>query len=103
LAAEKILGTPIQSSRLFYATQRGNYLQIGITVNPRARLFLAKLLQNIDDSIAAGFLPPVPEKDACKICDYRSVCGPYEEARVARHKNRSEENLDGLTEIRGFL
>lgn len=103
LAAENLLKSNVESGRLFYATQRGGYQQIGIAVSPRSRAFLAKLLQNIDGSIEGGFLPPIPEKDACAICDYRPVCGPYEEYRAARIKNRQDERLDGLHEIRGFL
>jgi ATP-dependent helicase/nuclease subunit B len=103
LAMEQLFGGNVESGRLFYATQRGSYQQIGITVNASARRFLEKLLSNIDDAIASGFLPPVPEKDACGICDYRAVCGPYEELRASRAKNRQDERLDGLHEIRGFL
>jgi len=103
LAAEKLLGGTVESGRLFYATQRGGYQQIGIAVSPRSRAFVAKLLQDVDAAIGTGFLPPVPEKDACGMCDYRAVCGPYEEQRAGRTKNRQDERLDGLHEIRGFL
>jgi ATP-dependent helicase/nuclease subunit B len=103
LAVEKLLGGTVESGRLFYATQRGGYQQIGIVVTPRSRAFIAKLLANIDESIESGFLPPVPEKDACGICDYRPVCGPYEEQRAGRTKNRQDAKLDGLHEIRSFL
>lgn len=103
LAAEKLLGGTVEMGRLFYATQRGEYRQIGINVNARSRAFLAKLLQNVDSSIEGGFLPPVPEKDACGMCDYRPVCGPYEEQRCGRTKHRQDERLEGLHEIRGFL
>jgi CRISPR/Cas system-associated exonuclease Cas4 (RecB family) len=103
LAAEKLLGRTVESGRLFYATQRGGYQQIGIAVSARSRAFVAKLLQDIDAAIEGGFLPPVPEKDACGMCDYQAVCGPYEEQRAGRTKNRQDERLDGLHEIRGFL
>src|SRR5579871_317435 len=103
LSASQLLNQDVESGRLFYATQRGGYQHIVIPANPRARAFLAKLLQNIDESIATGFLPPNPEKDACRICDYRTVCGPYEELRAAKRKDRRDERLEGLQEIRGFL
>jgi ATP-dependent helicase/nuclease subunit B len=102
LAAEQILGTKVESGRLFYATQRGGYQQMGILVSDKARQFLAKLLQNIDASICSGFLPPVPAEEACSYCDYRLVCGPYEERRIGRHKNRRDERLEALTEIRAM-
>jgi ATP-dependent helicase/nuclease subunit B len=103
LAAEKLLDATVESGRLFYATQRGGYQQIGIAVSPRSRAFIAKLLANVDEAVGGGFLPPLPEKDACGICDYRTVCGPYEEQRAGRAKDRQDERLDGLHEIRGFL
>jgi ATP-dependent helicase/nuclease subunit B len=103
LASEQLLKKNVESGRLFYATQRGGYQQIVIQITPSARRFLAKLLQDVDEAIATGFLPPVPEKDACRTCDYRTVCGPYEEQRAGRYKDRRDERLDGLNEIRGFL
>jgi ATP-dependent helicase/nuclease subunit B len=101
LAAEKLLGATVESGRLFYATQHGGYQHAEIPATDRARKFLAKLLADIDGSIAEGFLPPAPQKDACKTCDYCLVCGPYEESRLLR-KDRNDERLDGLTEIRGM-
>jgi ATP-dependent helicase/nuclease subunit B len=103
LAAEKLLGASVESGRLFYSTQQGGYQHAVIPLTVKARQFLARLLENIDRSIADGFLPPAPQKDACEICDYRIVCGPYEELRLARHKDRRDERLDLVTEIRGML
>jgi len=101
LAARKLLGAEVESGRLLYATQRGEYKFAEIAITDRSRAFLGKLLQNIDDSIARGFLPPAPQKEACGHCDYRPVCGPYEELRFTK-KNRQDERLEPLTEIRGM-
>jgi len=101
LSASQLLGQPVESGRLFYATQRGGYQQIAVLVNDRTRAFLARFLANVDGSIAEGFLPPSPEKDACGRCDYRIVCGPYEEQRSAR-KDRRDPRLEPLIEIRGM-
>jgi CRISPR/Cas system-associated exonuclease Cas4 (RecB family) len=86
---------------LFYATQRGEYRQMVVAVSDRARAFLARFLGNVDGAIAEGFLPPSPEKDACSRCDYRIICGPYEEHRSAR-KDRRDPRLEPLIEIRGM-
>jgi len=102
LAAEQLLGSPVEAGRLLYATQRGGYTPVEIKLDDRARQFLQKLLGDIDASIAGGFLPPAPAVDACKICDYRIVCGPYEERRLGK-KDRHDERLDPLTEIRGMI
>jgi len=101
LVAEQLLGSPVEAGRLLYATQRGGYTPVEIKVDDRARQFLHKLLSDIDASIAGGFLPPAPAKDACGICDYRIVCGPYEERRHSK-KDRHDERLELLTEIRGM-
>ncbi len=102
LAAEKLLGQAVESGRLLFATERGGFQPIEIRLDHRARLFLGKLLSNIDGAIADGFLPPVPQKDACKACDYGMVCGPYEDQRADRYKDRRDERLEPLTEIRGM-
>jgi ATP-dependent helicase/nuclease subunit B len=101
LAARQLLHAEVESGRLLYATQRGEYKHAEIAITDRSRAFLAKLLGNIDGSIAQGFLPPAPQKEACGNCDYRPVCGPYEELRFAK-KNFRDERLEPLTEIRGM-
>ena len=102
LASLQILGAKVEDGRLFYATQRGGYQSIRIELNERSRAFLARVLRNIDGAICSGFLPPAPEKDACGYCDYRLVCGPYEEQRFGRYKSRREQRLEPLFEIRGI-
>ena len=102
LAAQKLLGSDVATGRLFYATQRGAFEAIDIQISEKSRGTLARLLENIDASIANGFLPPAPQKDTCEHCDYRAVCGPYEELRYEEHKNRHDERLDPLIEIRGM-
>ena len=101
LAAERIFHAKVEYGRLFYATQRGGYAAMRINADDRGRAFLAQLLRNIDGSISSGFLPPYPEKDACSYCDYRIVCGPYEERRTLREKDARDERLQPLFEIRG--
>jgi ATP-dependent helicase/nuclease subunit B len=101
LAAEQTSGRTVEAGRLMYATQRGQYVPHEIKLDARARQFMARLLANIDAMIAGGFLPPVPDRGACEICDYRAVCGPYEERRLAK-KDRRDERLEPLDEIRGM-
>lgn len=101
LAAEKELGSPVGAGRLLYATQRGGYTLIEIRVDDRSRQMLAKLLQDVEHMMLGGFLPPAPEKGVCEYCDYRVICGPYEERRLTR-KNLRDERLEPLVEIRGM-
>lgn len=101
LAAEQELKAHISCGRLVYATQRGNYTTVQIPLDDRARMFVAKLLADIEYLIASGFLPPAPAKEECERCDYRIVCGPYEERRLLK-KDTRDERLDALVEIRGM-
>ena len=61
-----------------------------------ARERLARVLQTIGRSIEEGFLPAAPQTGACGLCDYRPVCGPYEEARS---KRKQPDRLGSLTAI----
>jgi len=97
LAAETLLGQSVQSGRLYFCTQRGDFSAIDIPVNDDARHRLRRVLEIIDRSIETGFLPAAPQTGACALCDYSAVCGPYEETRV---KRKPSERLEPLVEIR---
>jgi hypothetical protein len=45
-------------------------------------------------------LPAAPGPEACDSCDYRPVCGPYEEQRTARKQSSSLQSLITLRSIR---
>jgi hypothetical protein len=97
LAAESMLRSPVTAGVLYYCTQRGNYKQVEIAIGEQARSDTAAVLDAIDVSIAEGFLPAAPRKDACLFCDYRPVCGPYEELRITRKR---KDRLEKLLQVR---
>ncbi len=99
LAAESLWKRPVEAGQLFYCTQRGGYQRIEVPVNDAGRYRLRQVLRTIDEAIETGFLPAAPAKDACSRCDYRSVCGPYEEERLRRKK---PERLGALQDLRGL-
>ena len=82
LAAEKLLRTKVESGRLYYCTHKGSYGKVEIDMDETAREHLRRLLEALDDFIRRGFLPAAPKREACRICDYRLICGPYEETRT---------------------
>jgi RecB family exonuclease len=84
LAAEAMLGIPVESGRLFHCTQRGGFNDYPIELGERTRSFLDLVLGTIDAAIREGRLPPVPAAGACDFCDYRLLCGPYEQIRWSR-------------------
>jgi len=99
LAAESLLGAHAELSRLSYCTQRGGYRQIPFEVTPQRRAFFKQAIALIDGEIDRGFLPAAPQRGACDHCDYRPVCGPNEERRVAM---KDPGELDGLQALRNI-
>lgn len=97
LAAEAVLGRDVVSGRLFYCTQRGGYEFVSVPLDERSRGAARRMLATVDGALEEGFLPAAPDKDECRYCDYRPVCGPYEDLRVAR-KQRSR--LGALNDLR---
>jgi RecB family exonuclease len=97
LAVEAQSEEPVASGRLYYATRRGGYVAREIDLSSHARSHIETVLRTIDGAIADGFLPAAPVKEACRNCDYRLVCGPYEETRAGR---KDKSRLSGLEHIR---
>jgi ATP-dependent helicase/nuclease subunit B len=98
-AAQSMLGKPASFTRLFYCTQRGGYTLDEIPVTDEACRHLTNVVEIIDESLKQGFVPAAPRPEACKYCDYRIVCGPYEETRVGRKK---PERLRLLQQLRSI-
>lgn len=96
LAAERVLKREVVSGRLFYCTQRGGYSNVSVPLDERSRGAARRLLRKVDEALESGFLPAVPAKDECRYCDYRRVCGPYEELRVKRKDPTRLEELNAL-------
>ena len=84
LAAENLLKKPVQSGRLFYCTRRGEFQVIEVDLDEENRFRFRLVTDVIDRALAHGFLPAAPREKACGFCDYRAVCGPYEEERIRR-------------------
>ena len=97
LAAERLLGLPVEEGRLFYCTQRGDFQQVSIPLTKESRARIRQVVETIDGAIKSAFLPAAPREKACRYCDYQLVCGPYEELRVGRKR---KESLVELEEIR---
>jgi ATP-dependent helicase/nuclease subunit B len=70
-----------------------------IPIDDYARAQGLQVLTIIDRSVGIGFLPAAPEKDACRWCDFRSVCGPREEERVS---GKSPDKLGDLLALRSM-
>jgi CRISPR/Cas system-associated exonuclease Cas4 (RecB family) len=82
LAAERILSEPIAAGRLYYCTAAGGYEDRVVVLDAAARNSIVEFARVVGAALSAGFLPAAPNKKECDYCDYRRVCGPYEEQRV---------------------
>jgi ATP-dependent helicase/DNAse subunit B len=98
-AAELVLGKPVVSTRLSYCTQRAGYKVDEISVTDEARRHLWNVIDYIEESLKQGFLPAAPRAEACTYCDYRIVCGPYEEVRTQRKRTDRLRLLEQLRSI----
>lgn len=99
LAVEQALSLPVVSGRLFYCTAAGGFTEREIPINDATRRAGVEALEIVDRAIELGFLPAAPNERACVWCDFRAVCGPHEEQRVAR---KSADKLADLHALRGI-
>ncbi len=97
LAVEARTEKPVAEARLFFCTSRGGFGERTVVIDDAARASGREVLEIIDRAIAGGVLPPAPRQDACKTCDFRCVCGPYEEIRV---QSKDRALLADLLELR---
>lgn len=99
LAVEQVLGRPVTESRLFFCTLAGGYTVRSVPLDDTARRYGIEVLSTIDRAIENGVLLPAPRRDACTWCDYRVVCGPWEETRVRRKDGRKLVELEALRRL----
>ena len=84
LAAEALLGAPVESGRLYYCTADGGYVERVVPLDDARRGVVIEVVGIVDRALRDGFLPAVPRHGACGTCDYLPVCGPLEELRTSR-------------------
>jgi RecB family exonuclease len=99
LATEHMLGEPVETGRLYYCTAAGGYEDRIATIDEEARNSLRDFAAILSGSLASGFLPAAPDKGECQWCDYRRVCGPYEERRSSL---KPEARLKELRKLRAM-
>ena len=98
MAVEAVTGAPVTETRLSFCTVAGGFTEAVIPATPEARRLGVEALEVVDRAVEAGHLAAAPEEGACTWCDFRSVCGPNEEARVRR---KAAGYLRDLAALRG--
>jgi RecB family exonuclease len=101
LAAEKLLAgqAKVTSGRLYFCTSAGGFAEHVVPLDRSARQTADEIAETIGDALVQPFLPASPESGQCDLCDFRVVCGPYEERRTAR---KPQGNLAPLLALRGL-
>jgi CRISPR/Cas system-associated exonuclease Cas4 (RecB family) len=95
LTIEKLLGGPVQGGRLYYCTSAGGFKETWVPLDETTREDARAVAQTIGEALKNECLPALPAKGACEYCDYRPICGPYEELRTQKktHALQSLANL----------
>src|SRR6184192_1397566 len=99
LALEQLLPEPVEGGRLYYCTADGGFQERVVPLDAESRASAGTVADIVGRALADGFLPAAPVAGACRWCDYRPVCGPHEEARVAR---KPPERLAELARLRAL-
>jgi RecB family exonuclease len=98
LAAERLFAdqAKVSSGRLYFCTSAGGFTEQVVSLDNRARAAAVHVAEVVGDAVAQPFLPAAPDKRQCDLCQFRVVCGPYEERRAARKPRRHLEPLLAL-------
>lgn len=100
LALEQLFpGAAVVGGILHYCTARGDFQQAYVPLDAVARSSAQVVADTLTYHFDAGFFPAAPADGACGLCDFRTVCGPYEEARVIR---KDPTRLARLVQLRGM-
>ena len=99
LAVEQALGRPVGASRLFFATAAGAYATRSVSLGDTERRHGLEVIEIIDRAVETGVIVPAPRRGACGWCDYRAVCGPWEEIRVLRKDGTKLVELQALRRL----
>lgn len=93
LAVETIRQAAVDEARFSFPTSAGGFSQCVVPMTHSSRDQGLEVLRIIDNAIATGFLPPAPREKGCEFCDFRTVCGPYEQMRVLKKDQIPLEDL----------
>lgn len=99
LACEGLFPEPVDSGRLYYCTAAGEYQERVVPLDDESRETARAAVEIIKTALVEGFLPAAPRRQACAWCDYRPVCGPYEEIRSARKPAKRLADLRRLRDL----
>jgi hypothetical protein len=82
-------GSKVDGGVLYYCTSAGDFTKVRVPLDDTARGSAHLVAKAVSDALVHGFLPTAPNiekrgQSACTWCDFKPVCGPYEEVRTKR-------------------
>ena len=86
----------VAGGRLYYCTTRGDFQDMMVPLDDAAREAGRALASTLGHHFERGFFPAAPNHKECTYCDYRRVCGPYEEQRAKRKQTEPLVQLEKL-------
>ncbi len=86
----------VAGGRLYYCTTRGDFKDVMVPLDDAAREAGHALATTLAHHFERGFFPAAPSARECTYCDYRRVCGPYEEQRAKRKQTEPLVQLEKL-------
>jgi RecB family exonuclease len=104
LATERLLNERVADGRLYYCTAAGGYEERLVPLDKEARDAVAVLAEVVGTALSIGFMPAAPDEGECDYCDYRLLCGPYEQRRVRykRETSGAKARLADLERLRAL-
>jgi ATP-dependent helicase/nuclease subunit B len=90
LTLEKLFADAhVDGGVLYYCTSAGGFEKVRVPLDERARSSAKLVAKTVGDAVSHGFFPAAPAIErkglsACTWCDFRPVCGPYEETRIRK-------------------
>jgi CRISPR/Cas system-associated exonuclease Cas4 (RecB family) len=97
LVVEQATGQKVAESRLSFCTAAAGYSVQPAALDEASRRTGIEALEIVDRAIERGDLAAAPGEGACAWCNFRPVCGPDEEERIAR---KPPDRLRDLIELR---
>jgi RecB family exonuclease len=104
LAAEQLFPEAvITEGRLSYCTSAGGFSVRSVPLTEDARHASEVLARTLETALdpERTFLAALPKERGCTWCDFRVVCGPYEEVRT-RRKWAGHEGVKALAALRAL-
>lgn len=88
----------VAGARLYFATRKGGYRDVPVTVSAENVARARQVLEVIDRAVQRAVLFARPRQGACERCDYHRVCGPNEERRTGQKRTEDDAALADLFE-----